>query len=81
MTKEKFRHYWVEDLEGNTYDISMELAKLNSPELMKVLAYTLSSDDKESGIEMDQTSEDLFKLYLEEPKKFWKAVGTLRSSP
>ncbi len=81
-TGEKFRHYWVEDDDQqhpNTYDISMEMAKLAAPEIMGLLAYTLSKENTdEKEFVKDDHNDELFTLYLEEPKKFWKGVERLR---
>jgi hypothetical protein len=69
-TGEKFTHYWVEDPDRIVYDVSMELAKLSNPELNDI-EYTISN---EVTTNTDEHNEELFKLYLEEPKKYWKMV-------
>ena len=72
-TDEKFTHYWVEDNESNVYDISIELAKVSNPEL-EGLEYTLSREHPGGDVSTDPHNEEIFKLYLEEPKKYWQMV-------
>jgi len=72
-TGEKFVHYWVEDTDGNDYDIAIELAKTSSPELENI-EYTRTKNKPYGEIPGDPHNEELFKLYLEEPVKFWKLV-------
>lgn len=73
-TGEKFTHYWVEDPDGNVYDISIELAKASNPQIENI-EYTLS---RETCDNTDAHNEEIFKLYLEEPKKYWQMIQKMR---
>lgn len=72
-TGEKFVHYWVEDPDGNEYDIAIELAKLSSP-VLENIEYARTKIKPEGDVPGDPHNDELFKLYLEEPVKFWKMV-------
>lgn len=76
-TGEKFVHYWVEDDQENVYDIGMELAKIANPSIESI-PYTISKNKPEGNVGKDDHNEELFKLYLEEPKKFWQMVQSTR---
>lgn len=78
VTGEKFKHYWVEDDSGKRFDIAMEMAKLAAPDLIAVLAYTLTIEKPEGNVTFDEHNDELFKLYLEEPVKFWRSVERIR---
>ena len=71
--QEVFVHYWVEDPDRVVYDISAELAKLGTPELEN-MEYELTTEKPEGEVKSDEHNDELFKLYLEEPKKFWQLV-------
>lgn len=77
---EKLQYYWVEDMSGNVYDICFEIARLNNPTVVESLKYTLHkelwSDDEK--YDKDDHNQELFKLYRDEPSKFWKGVPRLK---
>lgn len=75
---EKLQYYWVEDLKGNVYDICFEFAKLNNP-VVENLKYTLLKEIWEN-FDKDDHNQELFKLYQDEPSKFWKMVPRVKSS-
>lgn len=75
---EKLQYYWIEDASGNVYDVCFEFAKLNNP-VVENLKYTLVKElwDK---FDKDDHNQELFKLYQDEPSKFWKSVPRMKSS-
>lgn len=75
---EKLQYYWVEDMSGNVYDICFEIAKTNSPNIGDIrikLVKELWSDDQ--NCDKDDHNQELFKLYQDEPNKFWKLIPRL----
>lgn len=72
-SSEKFKHYWVESEDGSEFDIGYELAKIENPDLVN-LSFQKTKERPDGKVECDEHNEELFKLYLEEPKKFWKMV-------
>lgn len=75
---EKIQYYWVEDDKGDVYDVCFEFAKLNNP-VVENLKYTLSKECFDS-FNKDDHNQELFKLYLDEPSKFWKTVPRMKFS-
>ena len=75
---EKLQYYWVEDSQGNVYDVCFEFAKLNNP-VVENLKYTLVKEIWET-FDKDDHNQELFKLYQDEPSKFWKTVPRVKSS-
>ena len=74
---EKFKHYWVESEDGTVYDIGYERAKIESPQL-ELIHFEKTKDKPEGNVQSDEHNEELFRLYLEEPKKFWQLVQRMR---
>ena len=77
-TGEKLQYYWVEDSEGNVYDICFEIAKMNQPSISD-FKFTLHKETPET-FDKDDHNQELFKLYLDEPSKFWKLVPRLTAT-
>ena len=77
-TGEKLQYYWVEDKHGNVYDICFEVAKTNVPGIENV-KFTLVKECFEN-FDKDDHNQELFKLYQDEPSKFWTTVPRLRRS-
>lgn len=75
---EKLQYYWVEDSKGNVYDICFEMAKLNMPQIEN-MKFTLVKEEPEK-FDKDDHNQELFKLYRDEPSKFWKVVPRLKKS-
>ena len=75
-TGEKLQYYWVEDSNGNVYDICFEIAKMNQPSIVSDFKFTLKREQPHE-FDKDEHNQELFKLYLDEPSKFWKAVPRL----
>jgi hypothetical protein len=76
-TNEKLQYYWVEDVEGKVYDVCYEVALLNNPVVEK-LKYTLVRESwSEDKFDKDDHAQEMFKLYRDEPSKFWKSVPRL----
>jgi hypothetical protein len=69
---ERLQYYWVEDTSGIVYDVCFEFAKLNSP-AVESLKYELVRELWDT-YDKDDHNQELFKLYLDEPSKFWKSV-------
>lgn len=80
-TGEKLQYYWVEDTKGNVYDICFEMAKLNMPAIAD-MKFTLVKEDPSSSenFDKDYHNQELFKLYQDEPSKFWTVVPRLKKS-
>ncbi len=72
---EKLQYYWVEDDNGTVYDICFEIAKLREPRIADI-NFTLTKEAPEN-FEKDDQNQELFKLYLDEPNKFWKSIPRL----
>ena len=75
-TGEKLQYYWVEDSAGTVYDVCFEIAKLNNP-AVENLRYRLVKECWES-FDKDDHNQELFKMYRDEPSKFWKVVPRLK---
>ncbi len=75
---EKIQYYWVEDSEGNVYDVCFEFARLNNP-VVENIKYILVKESNEH-FDKDDHAQELFKLYLDEPSKFWKTVPRVNFS-
>lgn len=76
-TNEKLQYYWVEDMSGNVYDVCYEIALLNNPVVEK-LKYTLVKECWDTEFDKDDEAQEFFKLYRDEPSKFWKSVPRLK---
>ena len=76
-TGEKLQYYWVEDHAGTVYDVCFEIAKLNNPAVGK-LKYKLVKECWGTDFDKDDHNQELFKLYRDEPSKFWKSVPQLK---
>ena len=74
-TGERLQYYWVEDSDGTVCDVCFEIAKLNNP-VVENLKYTLVKECWEK-YEKDDHNQELFKLYQDEPSKFWNSVPRL----
>lgn len=74
-TGEKLQYYWVEDSKGTVYDICFEFAKSNQPSIAD-FKFTLKKDAPDT-FDKDDHNQELFKLYQDEPSKFWKLVPRL----
>lgn len=72
-TGEKLQYYWVEDSSGTAYDVCFEIARLNNP-AVENLKYKLVKEVWGSDFDKDDHNQELFKLYRDEPSKFWKSV-------
>jgi len=70
---ERFQYYWVEDLDGNKYDVSFAVACATTPEVSG-MRFLLTKESPEN-FESDPTNTDVYKQYLDDPKTFW---GSLR---
>ena len=77
-TGEKLQYYWVEDTKGNVYDICFEMAKLNMPAIENI-KFTLIKESPET-FDKDDHNQELFKLYQDEPSKFWTTVPRMKKS-
>lgn len=75
-TGEKLQYYWVEDYQGNVYDVCFEIAKLNNPNLEN-FKFNLVKECWEK-FDKDDHNQELFRLYRDEPSKFWSAVPRLK---
>lgn len=75
-TGEKLQYYWVEDSSGEVYDVCFEIARLNNP-VIENLKYKLLKECWES-FDKDDHNQELFKLYRDEPSKFWKSVPRMK---
>ena len=75
-TGEKLQYYWVEDQRGKVYDVCYEIARLNNP-AVENLKYRLVKECWEA-YDKDDHNQELFKLYRDEPSKFWKSVPRLK---
>lgn len=79
-TGEKIQYYWVEDTSGKVYDVCYEFARLNNP-VVENFKYKLSKEKWNEGeFDKDDHAQELFKLYLDEPSKFWKTVPRVNFS-
>lgn len=76
-SSEIFKHYWVESDDGKTFDIAYELAKIENPSIENI-SFKITKEKPEGNIQTDEHNEELFKLYLEEPKKYWQLVQKSR---
>lgn len=76
-TGEKLQYYWVEGTDGKVYDVCFEFAKLNAPAVSQ-LKFTLVKE-LWGEYDKDDHNQELFKLYQDEPSKFWKSVPRLTS--
>ncbi len=74
---EKLQYYWVEDTKGNVYDVCFEIAKIHNPIALENFKFTLVKELNEK-FEKDDHNQELFKLYREEPSKFWKSVPRIK---
>lgn len=75
---EKIQYYWVEDSGGNVYDVCFEFARLNNP-VVENIKYILVKESIEN-FDKDDHAQELFKLYQDEPSKFWKTVPRVNFS-
>lgn len=73
---EKLQYYWVEDSNKNVYDVCFEIAKLNNPKALDSIKFTLVKE-LHGEYDKDDHNHELFKMYQDEPSKFWKAVPRL----
>ena len=79
-TNEKIQYYWVEGTDGTVYDVCFEFARLNNP-VVENIKYTLSKESWSEGeFDKDDHAQELFKLYRDEPSKFWKTVPRVNFS-
>ena len=79
-TGEKIQYYWVEDCAGKVYDVCYEFARLNNP-IVEKFKYNLYKEKwPEGDFDKDDHAQELFKLYQDEPSKFWKVVPRVNSS-
>lgn len=76
-TGEKLQYYWVEDSNGSVYDICFEIAKMNNPSVLSDFKFTLHKETPTTTFDKDDHNQELFKLYLDEPSKFWSSVPRL----
>jgi hypothetical protein len=77
-TNEKLQYYWVEDISGTVYDVCFEIARLNNP-VVENIKYKLVKECWGTDFDKDDHNQELFKLYRDEPSKFWKSVPRLNS--
>jgi hypothetical protein len=77
-TGEKLQYYWVEDSSGGLYDICFEIAKMNQPSISD-FKFTLHKETPPT-FDKDDHNQELFKLYQDEPSKFWKLVPRLTAT-
>jgi hypothetical protein len=75
-TGEKLQYYWVENSDGIVYDVCFEIARLNNP-AVESLKYKLVKEVWGTDFNKDDHNQELFKLYRDEPSKFWKSVPRL----
>jgi hypothetical protein len=75
-TGEKLQYYWVEDSFGEVYDVCFEIAKMNNPAIEN-LKYRLVKECWEK-FDKDDHNQELFKLYQDEPSKFWTSVPRMK---
>lgn len=79
-TNEKIQYYWVEGTDGTVYDVCFEFARLNNP-VVENIKYVLSKESWNEGeFDKDDHAQELFKLYRDEPSKFWKTVPRVNFS-
>lgn len=79
------QHYWVVAPDGQTVDVGRAYSTLFSPEL-GVLQVQLSTANPGEGTEtigfdepISQRNRELFELYTQDPKAFWKQVKPFRN--
>jgi hypothetical protein len=72
---EKLVYYWVEDEDGKTHDVAFGIACVFTPEV-KNLNFILSKETPNnlSSVQTDEKNDDMYKLYTEDPKKFWTNI-------
>jgi hypothetical protein len=62
-------HVWIEDKDGRVTDVTRKLFKEFDVPDFKL------SRDMAPGLQKDQKTADLFELYRDEPKEFWKKAS------
>lgn len=75
-TGEKFQYYWVEDPNGNTYDIGVAIVDITAPGTSCEVTLTKEYEGTDY-VQADDEIREQFKQYRDEPSKFWKAVPRL----
>ena len=72
-TGETLRYYWVEDEEGTIHDVAFGLACFSTEEV-KNMKFILTKEKPVGDFQTDATNDEIFELYQNKPKDFWKKI-------